>query len=82
MRNAMPVQWIEQAEARQVLAAARFERAPQAPRCGAAGDAASQWLVLMRSWLASGCPEEVPLPEVHPASTRRPAGHSESLPQR
>ena len=79
MRNAMPVQWIEQAEARQVLAAAQFE---QAPRYGAAGDAASQWLVLMRSWLASGCPEAAPLPGVHPASTRRPADSSESLPQR
>jgi hypothetical protein len=76
MRNAMPTQWIEQAEARQVLAAALFERAP---RRGAAGEAASQWLVLMRSWLASGCPEGVPLPQVHPASTSRPAGRSQSL---
>ena len=78
MRNAMPVQWIEQAEAREVLAAALFERAPQAPRCGAAGDAASQWLALMRSWLASGPPAGVPLPEVPPAPVRRPAGRSRS----
>jgi len=63
MRNAMPVQWIEQAEARQVLAAALFERAPQAPRCGAAGEAASQWLLRMRSWLTSGDPIGAPLPE-------------------
>jgi hypothetical protein len=82
MRNAMPVQWIEQAEARQVLAAALFERAPQAPRCGAAGDAASQWLALMRSWLASGSPVEVPLPEVPPASVRRPADCSQSRSRR
>jgi hypothetical protein len=67
MRNAMPVQWIEQAEARQVLAAALFERAPQAPRCGAAGDAASQWLLRMRSWLTPGDPVGVPLPEAPPA---------------
>jgi hypothetical protein len=77
----MPVQWIEQAEARQVLAAARFERAPLAPRCGAAGEAASQWLALMRSWLASGCPEGAPLPEVHLASSRRSTDSSELPPQ-
>ena len=82
MRNAMPMQWIEQAEARQVLAAALFERAPQTPRRGAAGDAAPQWLLRMRSWLAPGYPEGVPLPEVPPASIRHPAGRSESLPRR
>ena len=69
MRNAMPVQWIEQAEARQVLAAALFERAPQAPRCGAAGEAASQWLLRMRSWLTSGDPIGTPLPEALAALT-------------
>jgi hypothetical protein len=78
MRNAMPMQWIEQAEARQVLAAALFERAP---RCDAAGDAAPQWLLWMRSWLAPGYPVAVPLLEVQPALIRRPAGCSESLSQ-
>ena len=79
MRNAMPMQWIEQAEARQVLAAALFERAPQAPRCGAAGDPAPQWLLRMRSWLAPGYPVGALL-EVQPALIRRPAGCSGSLP--
>jgi hypothetical protein len=73
MRNAMPMQWIEQAEARQVLAAALFELAPQASRCGAAGDGASQWLARMRSWLAPGHPIGVPPLEVQPALIRRPA---------
>jgi hypothetical protein len=76
MRNAMPMQWIEQAEARQVLTAALFERAP---RRDAAGDAAPQWLARMRSWLAPGYPIAVPLLEVQPALIRRPAGCSKAL---
>ncbi len=82
MRNAMPMQWIEQAEARQVLAAALFERAPQAPWCGTAGNAASQWLARARSWLAAGYPTESPLLQLQPALIRRPAWPSESMSRR
>ncbi len=72
MRNAMPMRWIEQAEARQVLATALFERAPQAPWCGVAGEAASQWLPQLRSWLAARYPMGVPVAQAQPALIRRP----------
>src|ERR1700687_1325606 len=42
MRNAMPLRWIEQAEARQVITTALFERAPKPPWSSVAGEAASQ----------------------------------------
>ncbi len=58
MRNAMPVRWIEQKEARQVIASALFERAPKAPwsTTATAGEAASQWLPRLGSWLAARHP--------------------------
>ena len=60
MRNAMPMRWIEQREARQVLANSRFERAPTPPWCGArdteARDAASEWLPRLGAWLAARHP--------------------------
>lgn len=79
MRNAMPMQWIEQAEARQVLAAARFEMVSKAPWCSTAAEAAAQWLALARSWVAPGYPIGLPHVQVQPATIRRPAGRSQSL---
>jgi len=52
MRNAIPIRWIEQAEARQALTAALFERAPEASRCGRIEAAAAQLVPQLRSWLA------------------------------
>jgi hypothetical protein len=43
MRNAMPLRWIEQAEARRVLAAALFERAPKPSWYKMALATVSQW---------------------------------------
>lgn len=77
MRNAMPIRWIEQAEERQVLATARFERAPKAPWSSMAGDAASQWLPRLGSWLAARHPMGCPVPQLQPALIRRPAGRPE-----
>ena len=70
MRNAMPMQWIEQAEARQVLATAAFERAPRAPLRSAAGDAASQWLPRLSSWLAARHPIGWAVSQAQPALIR------------
>jgi hypothetical protein len=56
MRNAIPMRWIEQREARQVLTTALFERAPKASWSSAAGDAAAQILPGLRSWLAARHP--------------------------
>jgi hypothetical protein len=49
----MPVRWIEQREARQVLMTALFERTPESPWSSAAGDLAAQILPGLRSWLAA-----------------------------
>ena len=60
MRNAMPMRWIEQREARQVLASSRFERPPTPPWSGAQGlkarDAAPDWLPRLGAWLAARHP--------------------------
>jgi hypothetical protein len=74
MRNAMPVRWIEQAEARQVIRTALFERAPKAPWSTTAGDAASQWLPRLGSWLAARHPMGGAAPQAVPALIRCPAG--------
>ncbi len=73
MRNEMPLRWIEQAEARQVLATALFEQAPMPSWCRMAREAAAQWLPRARSWLAPGCPTGWKLPAGQPARVRRPA---------
>jgi hypothetical protein len=56
MRNAVPMRWIEQREARQVLTAALFEQVPDAPWSSGAGDVAAHILPGLRSWLAARHP--------------------------
>ena len=73
MRNAMPVRWIEQKEARQVISAALFERAPKAPWSTSAEEAASQWLPRLGSWLSSRHPMGWSV-QMQPAVVRQPAG--------
>jgi len=72
----MPVRWIEQKEARQVIASALFERAPKAPwsATATAGEAASQWLPRLGSWLAARHPMGWAVPQTQPALVRRQAG--------
>jgi hypothetical protein len=67
MRNAILLQWIEQAEARQVLAAALFERAPVASRRTAAGNLTVRILPRMRSWFG----KRRPVAQMQPAFIRR-----------
>ena len=71
MRNAMPMQWIEQAEARQVLVAALSERAPTAPRSSAAGDLAAQILPRLRAWFGERDPMGLPVAQMRPAFIRQ-----------
>jgi hypothetical protein len=73
MRNAMPIRWIEQAEARQVIAAASFERPPKAPWSGMVEAAPSQWLPRLGSWLAARHPMGWAAPQMQPALIGRPA---------
>jgi hypothetical protein len=72
MRNAMPVRWIEQKEARQVIATALFERAPKVPWSAAVEDAAAQWLPRLGSWLATRHPMGWADPQAQPALIRQP----------
>jgi hypothetical protein len=74
MRNTMPIRWIEQKEARQVIATALFERAPKVPWSAAAEDAAAQWLPRLGSWLATRHPMGWAVPQAQPALIRRPVG--------
>ena len=71
MRNAMPVRWIEQAEARQVITTALFERAPTLPWSSKVEDAASQWLPRLGSWLAARHPMGFAVPQMQPALIRQ-----------
>ena len=76
MRNAMPVRWIEQKEARQVITTALFERSPKAPWSTAAEEAAAQWLPRLGSWLATRHPMGWAVPQVQPALIRQPCGRT------
>ena len=71
MRNT-PMRWIEQAESRQVISAALFERAPQAPWASTAAEAAAQWLPRIGAWLATRHPMGLPALQMQPALVRRP----------
>ena len=77
MRNAVPMRWIGQAEARQVLTAAQFEQAPTPPSRGTAGAATAQFLPKLRAWLAERYVTGWPALQMQPALVRRPAGRSE-----
>ena len=77
MRNAMPMRWIEQREERQVLATARFERAPKAPWAGMSGEVAPQWLPRLGSWLAARHPMGCPVAQLQPVLIRQ-AGRPQS----
>jgi hypothetical protein len=79
MRHAMPVRWIEQAEARRVIATALLERAPEAPCFASAGDAAAQWLPRLGSWLVARHPMVWAVAPAQPAMMRRPAGRPTPL---
>jgi hypothetical protein len=78
MRNAVLLRWIEQAEARQVITTALFDRAPKPPWSSVAGDRASQWLPRLGSWLAARHPMGLSVPQVQPALIHGPVG----LPER
>lgn len=52
MRNAMPLRWIEQAEARRVVENVLMETRATAPRCAEARRAAGGWLARLTGWLA------------------------------
>lgn len=52
MRNQIPLQWIEAAEARTVIAAALFDRAPQPSWHDQARQRVSQRLARLSAWLA------------------------------
>ena len=73
MRNAMPLRWIEEAEERQVVDAARIEREPSPPWSDIAKHRAARWLSRLGSWLAARHPMGWVAPQAQPAVIRRPA---------
>jgi hypothetical protein len=75
------MRWIEQAEARQVLTAARFERSPKAPWSSMAGDAAAQILPRLRGWLTERHPFGMSAAQMQTAIIRQPAHYRESPPR-
>jgi len=77
MRNETPLRWIEQREARQVIATAVFERAPKAPWSEPADRTNSQWLPRIGSWLAARHPMGAPVPQLQPVLVRGPKVRSE-----
>lgn len=75
MRNAIPLRWIEQAEARQVLATALLEQAPAPSWRERARAAAARALNQARAWLAPADPSGWPVLAAQPALVRRPTAH-------
>jgi hypothetical protein len=72
----MPVRWIEQKEARQVITTALFERAPKVPWSTAAEERAAQWLPRLGSWLATRHPMGWAVPQAAPALIRQPCART------
>ena len=71
MRNQVPLRWIEVAEARTVLTAARFERAPQASWPHRVRQQATRWLARLGAWLAPTCSAGSSPLRVQPALVRQ-----------
>ena len=72
MRQTIPMRWIEQAEANEVLAAAQFERAPEPTRRGAARRALMDRLDEARAWITPADAVGWLLLQAQPAPVRRP----------
>ena len=67
-----PMRWIEQAERRQVVNQALFERAPKAPWSGTEREATTQWLPRLGAWLAARHPMGWETAQLQPVPVRRP----------
>jgi hypothetical protein len=76
----MPLRWIEQAEARQVITTALFEGSAEARRPSTAGDAAAQLLPRLGAWLATLHPMGRVSMQVQPALVRQQAGRQQPVP--
>ena len=80
MRNAMPIRWIEQAEARQVIAMASFDRTPKAPWSSTVLEAPARLLSRLGAWLSArhwvGWAVTQPQPALVRQPARRPASPS------
>jgi hypothetical protein len=74
MRNATPLRWIEEAEARQVLTVARFDQAPTPAWRERAREAVAQWLPRSRSWPILEYPTGWPVLAAQPALASPPSG--------
>ncbi len=74
MRNAVPMRWIEQAEAREVITASLFQLPPQRDLCGILRNAARQVLSRFAAWSAApertGCRMLRAQPALVPARPR------------
>lgn len=73
MRDNVPLRWIENAEAKQVLAAALFEQASTQSWCEAGREAIAHWLPRVGSWMAPPPRTEWPPLAAQPALIRRTA---------
>ena len=78
MRHAMPLRWIEEAEARQVITTALFEGSPTAHRSETGSEAAARLLARLGAWLALRNPMGSLLPQLQPALIHRPTGYGQA----
>ncbi len=67
------MRWIEQAEERQFVTQAMFERTSSPPWARARKAVAGQWLPRFGAWLAARHPIGWETPQPHPVLVRQPA---------
>ena len=74
MRNAVPMRWIEQAEAREVITASLFQLPPPQHSCGIVRDVARQVLSRLAAWFAARQGSGWPMLRMQPALVRAKPG--------
>jgi hypothetical protein len=74
MSNSMPLRWIEQSEAREMLKAARFEQGLAPARRKLAVETAAELLGKLHDQLVAMAAAAMPAPQLMPARVRRVKG--------
>jgi hypothetical protein len=72
------MRWIEQAEARQAIVMANFDRTPKVPWSSTAIEAAARLIPRLGAWITARHPMGWAVPQTQPTLVRQPARQTRS----